>query len=90
MFRLAIFGLTVFVVVLAVTNPSHETHKQTVYKSMAAEATSSPTLGKIAIDLLGDVDVVPLQYNNYFLFSTTTLHGETKSLGVFSRVWDWK
>ena len=69
----------------AVTNPSHETHKQTVYKSMAAEATAA-ALGKIAVDLLGDVDVVPLQYHNYFLFSTTTLHGETKSLGVFSRV----
>lgn len=90
MIRLAIFGLTVLLVVLLVTNPSHETHKQTVYKSMASQATSSEMLGKIAVDVLGNVDVLPLQYNNYFVFSTTTLNGETKSVGVLARVWEWK
>lgn len=90
MIRLAIFGLVVLAVVLLVTNPSHETHKQTVYQSMATQATSSEMLGKIAVDMLGSVDVLPLQYNNYFVFSTTTLNGETKSIGVLARVWKWK
>lgn len=47
----------------------------------------SDVLGKIAVDLLGDKEVLPLKYNNYFLFSTTTLNGKTTSVELFSRVW---
>jgi hypothetical protein len=90
MLRLGMFGLVVVAIVLLVTNPSHEAHKQTVYTSMATEATNSEMLGKIAVDVLGKTDVVPLQYNNYFVFSTTTLNGETRSIGILSRVWKWK
>ncbi|NQT12760.1 MAG: hypothetical protein HQ582_08425 [Planctomycetes bacterium] len=49
--------------------------------------TQSEFLGKIAAGVLGDVDVLPMQYNNYFLFSTTTMNGDTVSVGGFSRVW---
>lgn len=87
MFRIGILGLIVICSMLVLTNPSHETHKNIVYESAASEATKSEMLGKIASDLLGGVDVVPLNYNNYFLFSTTTLNGETVSVGVLSRVW---
>lgn len=87
MFRLGILGLIVICGMLVVTNPSHETHRNLVYESAAAEATKSEKLGKIAANLLGGVDVIPLSYNNYFLFSTTTLNGETVSVGVLSRVW---
>lgn len=87
MFRIGILGLIVICAMLALTNPSHETHKNIVYESAAAEMTKSEKLGKIAADLLGGVDVVPLNYNNYFLFSTTTLNNETVSVGLLSRVW---
>jgi hypothetical protein len=87
MLRLAILGLIVICGMLVLTNPSHQTHKDTVYESAASEATKSEMLGRIAADLLGGVDVIPLNYNNYFLFSTTTLNGETASVGVLSRVW---
>jgi hypothetical protein len=36
---------------------------------------------------LGDREVLPVTYNNYFVFSTTTLNGKTSSVGLFSRVW---
>jgi hypothetical protein len=90
MFRLGILGLIVMCALLAFTNPSFDTHRQAIYKSAAAEATNSELLGKIAADVLGGVDVLPLSYNNYFLFSTTTLKGDTASVGLLSRVWKMK
>ena len=87
MIRLGILALVVICAVLALTNPNHQTHKDIVYASAAARATDSKLLGKIAADVLGAVDVVPLKYHNYFLFSTTTLHDETASIGLFSHVW---
>lgn len=87
MVRLAILGLVVICGMLVLTNPSHETHKNVVYEVATSQATKSDMLGKIAADLLGGVDVIPLGYNNYFLFSTTTLNGETVSVGMLSRVW---
>jgi len=56
----------------------------------ATEATHSEVLGKVAVDLLGKTEVVPLTYNNYYVCSTTTLKGQVKSVGAFSRVWKWK
>ena len=56
----------------------------------ATQAANSETLGKIAVDLLGKTDVLPLTYNNYFVYSTTMLNGEVKSVGAFSKVWKWK
>ena len=76
--------------VLFFTNPGHEAHKQVVYTATATQAANSETLGKIAVDLLGKTDVLPLTYNNYFVYSTTTLNGEVKSVGAFSKVWKWK
>jgi hypothetical protein len=90
MLRLGFVALIVVALVLAVTNPGQETHKQAVYTSLATQATNSEMLGKIAVDVLGDRNIVPLQYNNYYLFSTTTLDGKTESVGAVARVWKWK
>ena len=87
MFRLGILGVVIVCGMLVFTNPSQETHKSVVYQSAATQATKSDMLGKIAADLLEGVNVIPLNYNNYFLFSTTTINGETASVGVLSRVW---
>ena len=87
MIRLGILVLVVICAILALTNPSIETHKDVVYTSAAAKVTKSELLGKIAADVLGSVDVIPLSYHNYLLFSTTTLDDETASIGLFSHVW---
>jgi hypothetical protein len=87
MIRLVIFALIVLSVVLALTNPSQESHKNAVYAATATRATQSEKLGKIAAEMLGGIDVLPLTYNNHFLYSTTTLNGETASLGLCARVW---
>ncbi len=90
MFRLGFLLLIVVGAVLFFTNPNHEAHKQVIYTATATQATNSETLGKIAVDLLGKTDVLPLTYNNYFVYSTTTLNGEVRSIGAFSKVWKWK
>ena len=88
MLRLVNLALIVAFVVLAVTNPGQDLHRRAVYES-AAEA-ESPVLEKIATQFRGDADVVPLTYNNYYLFSTTTVNGATASVGAISHVWKMK
>jgi hypothetical protein len=85
-------GLIVIVAaaVLVATNPSLDAHKRVVCESVAMARTNSEMLGKIAADMLGDTKAVPLQYNNYYVFSTTTLNSRTASVGVFSHVWKMK
>lgn len=88
MLRLLNLALLVAVVVLAVTNPGQDLHRRAVYESAAAAKSS--VLGKIAAEFRGNVDVVPLTYHNYYLFSTTTSNGATASVGAFSHVWKMK
>jgi hypothetical protein len=90
MIRLCIVALIVICAVLAITNPSLDAHKKVVYTSVATDVTKSEALGKIAVDLLGDANVLPLTYNNYYLFSTTTLKDQTASIGTLSKVWKTK
>jgi hypothetical protein len=90
MIRLIGLGLIVLLAVMAITNPGQEAHKKVVYESIAASKTDSEVLGKIAADLLGNADVLPMTYNNYYLLSTTTVQGQMASVGVFSRVWKTK
>jgi hypothetical protein len=82
-------GIIVFIVigaVLAITNPGLDAHKKVVYMSVATDVTNNEVLGKVAVDLLGNADVLPLTYNNYYLFSTTTLNDQTASIGILSKV----
>jgi hypothetical protein len=87
---LGLLVIVILFVVLAVTNPNEASHKQMVVNSAAAKATNSELLGRVAGDMLGNADVVPTTYNNYYLFSTTTFNGKTSSFGVCSRVWSLK
>ena len=90
MIRLTVVGLMVLCAVLALTNPNQDAHRKAVYESVAASKTRSEVLGKIAADVLGNIDALPLTYNNYYLFSTTVLNGQTASAGIFSPVWKAK
>ena len=88
--RLSLVLLIVLGAALAATNPGQDAHRKAFYASVGTEKTESELLGKIAAEILGDVDLIPLKYNNYFVFSTTTLTGETASVGLLSRVWKSK
>ena len=83
-------GLIILLAVLAITNPGQDAHKKAVYESIAASKTQSGFLGKIAADILGASDVLPMTYNNYYVLSTTTVQGQTASIGMFSHVWKMK
>lgn len=83
-------GLVILLVAMAVTNPGQDAHKKVVYESIAASKTNSEFLGKIAADMLGNANVFPVTYNNYYLLSTTTVEGKTASVGMFSKVWNLK
>ncbi len=87
MFKLALFVLAVAAAALALTNPGRDAHKQTIYAAVASQTTESPLFGKLAADVLGNADVVPVTYNNYYVFSTTTLNGKTATVGAGNRVW---
>jgi hypothetical protein len=87
MIRLGIFGFVVIVVVLALTNPGVDAHKAVVYASVAKNSIKNELLGKIAADVLDHIDALPITYNNYLFFSTTTIQGERASVGLFSHVW---
>jgi hypothetical protein len=84
--RFCVVVLIVTCAVLAITNPGLDAHKKVVYTSVATDATGSEALGKIAVDFLGNENVLPLTYNNYYLFSTTTLKDHTASIGILSKV----
>jgi hypothetical protein len=93
MFRLLRICLALLILACAVlffTNPGHDAHKEVVYTTAATQATQSEVLGKIAVDLLGKSEIVPLTYNNYYVCSTSSINGEIKSIGAFSHVWSWK
>jgi hypothetical protein len=79
--------LIIACIVLAVTNPSQDLHRKAVYESVVAANTKHEVLGKIAAGVRGEKDSVLLQYNNYWIFSTTTLDGNTVSVGALSHVW---
>ena len=88
--RLTVLGLIILLLVMAVTNPNQDAHRKIVYESIAASQTNSEVWGKIAADVLGNADILPMTYNNYYLLSTTTVQGQTASVGIFSRVWKTK
>jgi hypothetical protein len=86
--KIILILLTALATALAVTNPSQETHKKTVYSTMATDAVTNQSVGQLAGTMLGNLDPLPYEYHNYLLFSTMTLRDETVSVGVLNRVWN--
>jgi len=91
MFRIGLLLVIITCIALAITNPGEETHKKVVYGKASNEAGMKGLLGEVAGDVLVNLDLVPLEYNNYFLFSTTTFRDETVSIGFLNnvRATDW-
>ena len=92
MFRLGLLLIVVACIALAVTNPGEDAHKKLVGKTLSNKAGMEGFWGDMAGDVLGHFDVVPVEYNNYILFSTTTFRDDTTSVGLLTSVWstDWK
>jgi hypothetical protein len=76
----------IILVMLAVTNPAAETHKKAIYGAVSANAAEEGIWKQLAVQVVGDLDLVRFQYHNYLLFSTVTLDGDTVSWGVLSHV----
>ena len=72
---------------LYLTNPGQHAHEHLVASSFTAQTLGSDFLGKLTGNWLEDKHVLPLKYENYYLFSKTTLNGKTMSFGVLTKVW---
>jgi len=70
------------------TNPSDEAQRRAIAEAAVTKAAGGSDLaGKIAGNWASALDVMPLKYKNYYLFSTVTLNDKTKSIGVMNKVW---
>ncbi len=87
MFRLGLLLILVACIVLAVTNPGMDVHKQAVYRNLPSHAGAEGLFGEIAGTMLGTLDPLPIRYHNYYLFSTTTFRDDTLSVGLLTRAW---
>ena len=86
-FRIGLLLVIVACIALGVTNPGEDAHKRVVYDQVVDKVGMEGVLGEIAGEALGNLDVVPLRYNNYLLFSTTAFRDDTVSVGLLTRVW---
>ncbi len=91
MYRIGLLLIVVACIALGATNPGEESHKRVVYNKVPKEAGMEGFLAGVTSDLLGNLDVVPLKYNNYILFSTVTFRDDIVSIGLLTEVWatDW-
>jgi hypothetical protein len=78
-------------IMLAVTNPGETAHKEIVYNRLSNEVGMQGLIGEFAGGMLGNLNMLPMKYNNYFLFSTMTFRDELVSIGCFRyvRATDW-
>ena len=92
MTRIVAVLIVVACTVLAVTNPGEEAHKDVVYNKLSGKVGMKGFLGEVAGNVLGNLNVIPLRYNNYFLFSTMTFRGDVVSVGFLKQVraTDWE
>ncbi len=87
MFRLGLLLILAACIVLAVTNPGMDDHKQVVYRNLPSHAGAEGFVAELAGRMLGTLDPLPIRYHNYYLFSTTTFRDDTTSVGLLTRVW---
>lgn len=68
---------------LALSNPSHETHRQKIKEAIVE--SQGPLLGSLTIGHRFS------RHNNYIIFSTTDIFGQTSTVGFLGMVFvmDW-
>jgi hypothetical protein len=72
---------------MVVTNPDQELHRKAVSELAREAHADSGVFARLTDGILGRADAAPLLYNNYYLFSTTSRNGTTRSVGAFCHVW---
>ena len=87
MFRLGLLLIIVAGIAMVATNPGADDHKSLVYAQMPREMGVDGLLGEVAGEMLDDLDVMPLEYNNYYVFSTMTFRDDIVSVGMVTKVW---
>ncbi len=87
MLRLGLLLIVVAGIALAATNPGADDHKLVVYRRLPNHLGTEGILADLAGEVLGRFDLLPMKYNNYFFFSTTTFRGDVVSVGGLTRVW---
>ena len=88
MFKLLVALLVIICVAMAMTNPDTEAHKDVLYAKLLGEAGAKGGWWKLAGAVMVKLDAIPLEYHNYFLFSTVTLRDKTVSYGLFNQIWE--
>ena len=83
--RKYVIGIIV-AIVLALTNPAEEKHKQTVLDRLSQQAASEGVWATLAFAATKDLILLPVQYHNYLLFSTTTYDDQRLTIGVLGNV----
>lgn len=77
-------------VVLFITNPPMEDHKQALFDTLRTAASQggmvSGILGNLGVGIVEELNVLPFTYENYLLFSTLSLDGEMLSIGFLGNV----
>lgn len=87
-FRASRMWLTIVVgVTMAVTNPSEEKHRHTIYNHMVSKAPKEGWWLKYGVTDKRDFDAIPMEYHNHFyLFSTVTCGEDRLTIGIFGNV----
>ncbi len=73
---------------MAIANPDAEAHKKVFYANLPKKAVEKGIWQKLAGAVMENIDPLPLEYHNYFLFSTMTLRDKTVSYGLFNQIWE--
>ncbi|MEI8375483.1 MAG: hypothetical protein WCJ35_21900 [Planctomycetota bacterium] len=80
-----ILGIIV-VIVLALTNPAEEKHKQVVFDRLSEHAAKEGVWSMLALAAGKDLVLAQFQYHNYLLASTTTYDDKRLTIGVLGNV----
>jgi len=85
--KLFVALLVIICIAMAVTNPDAEAHKKVFYANLPKEVGAKGLWQKLAGAVMENADVIPVEYHNYFFYSTMTLRDETISYGLFNQIW---
>jgi hypothetical protein len=80
-----ILGIIV-VIVLALTNPTAEKHKQVVLERLSQHAAKEGVFSTLGLAVGKDFVLAQFQYRNYLVLSTTTYEDKRTTIGVLSNV----
>ena len=77
------------VIALAVTNPSEQAHRVKIAEAVRNAVASEGFWGTVIVAMGATdsaVQIMPVEYHNYVVFSTVTCDGKRLSIGVLGNV----